>query len=262
MLALTLMGAPNFPTSLRAIYYFSDPAMDRLPREHCGAQEFVTPKMKRMLNSVRQRALGGVTGGWVTTMKALQGKVTFDSNVCRGKNHYFYNEITGEYEERNSTVATTRLLDGCAGCGAWPESELHLSQERGSGYGDGDSEVVFPPAPVHSSSLAAAKSDRHLRIGQGRVATLCTECIKERQCRACAKWWCQTCVHMTKPKDTGKPSSARALARTSIVNNDCYECGYLCDECTSSSSNECENCRGLYCLLQYVPSPTLNHPTS
>lgn len=249
-LAKSVLRTKKFPSSLSGIYYFSDPEMDFVSPSAGGADVFVTQKMGRTLNSAKRRSSDPAQGGWwVETMKLLRGKVAFDAEVCRGKAHFQYDSETGEWMERDPIVASMRLTKGCAGCGAHPESEdyhHHVGQTRGSGC-----EVVFPPAPIYTSSLVDAKSDKHLRGGRGRVTLRCTECLGKRYCRGCGKWWCTPCAERPlEPQNTEHQSlTAGALVRRQVVTRDCFECGYLCGECTSLSAKECVNCRGCYCVL-------------
>ncbi|KAF8453339.1 hypothetical protein BGX38DRAFT_1178105 [Terfezia claveryi] len=255
-LAKSVLRTQKFPSSLLGIYYFSDPEMDFESPSAGGADVFVTQKMGRALNSAKRRSSSPTQGGWwVETMKLLKGKVAFDAEVCRGKAHFQYDGETGEWMESDPIVASMRLTKGCAGCGAHPESEdyhHHVGRTRGTGYGDGDScEVVFPPAPIYTSSLVDAKSDKHLRGGRGRVTLRCTECLGKRYCRGCGKWWCTPCAERPiQPQNTDHQSlSAGELVRRQVVTRDCFECGFLCGACTSLSARECVNCRTCYCVL-------------
>jgi len=264
-LATSVLRMQEFPSSLRGIYYFSDPDMDFVTPSTGGTDVFITAKMERTLNSAKRRGeFPALWGWWVATMEFLRGKVAFDAEVCRGKAHFLE---AGGWTRRDMVVTSMRLTKGCAGCGAHPKSEdyhHHIEQTWGSGYGDGDScEVVFPPAPIYSSSLASAKSDMHLRRGGGRVALRCTECLGKRYCRGCGKWWCTPCTErpMQQPQSNEQPLAAtRALQRRQVVTKDCFECGFLCGECTSLSTRRCANCRGCYCILQYVPPAPANSP--
>lgn len=255
-LAMSTLRTQRWPSSLKGIYYFSDPEMDFTTPAAGGADVFVTPKMGRTLSSAKRRSWNPSKGGWwVETMKLLRGKVAFDAEVCRGRAHFQYDDETGEWIEKDPVVASMRLTKGCAGCGAHPETEdyhHHIGQTWGSGYGDGDSsEVVFPPAPVYSSTLASAKSDKHLRRGGGRVTLRCTECLGKRYCRGCGKWWCTPCAEQPIQRQNTEQLSltAGALERRQVVTRDCFECGFLCGECTRVSARECMNCRGCYCVL-------------
>lgn len=254
-LAKTVLREKCFPQDLKGIYYFSDPELDFVSPPAGGADIFVSAKMGRMLNSARRRSVNQNDGGWwAVTLKLLQGQVAFDVEMCRGQAHFQYQDELGQWEERDPRVATMRLTEGCAGCGAWADSENHV-EKRGSGYGDGDAmEVLFPPAPVHNSSVASAASDKHLRRGEGRVTLRCTECLDKRYCRGCGKWWCTPCSeNVVLPQCEQQPSpTLGALERRQVVSRDCYECGYLCGDCTSMSARVCVNCTGCYCVLQYV----------
>lgn len=64
---------------------------------------------------------------------------------------------------------------------------------------------LLPPPPMHSSTLSAAmcptgQAVRHrlsyLRKGnenKARFIPRCFDCIRDRYCAGCNKWWCETC---------------------------------------------------------------------
>ena len=250
LLATTILNQPHLPLkTLKGIYYFSDPEIDFFPPARGGAENFVSTKTARMLNTATRRSTH-VGGWWAMVIAMLKGKVAFDIETCKGVAHFQPNPLSGELEEGCPRVATMRLTKGCGGCGVHPEVEDHVAALKG--------DVLFPPVPIHTSNLASAKCTSHL-VGRGgpRVTLRCTECLDKRYCRRCGKWWCQPCAnrHGGAYEEQGAQSvpSAGALSRTQIVSLDCFECGALCSECTSLSSRVCVNCKGCYCAIQYVP---------
>lgn len=247
LLGTSLLAQPHSPLkTLKGIYYFSDPEMDFSPPARGGAEIFVSTRMVRMLNTATRRSTH-VGGWWAMVIMMLKGKVAFDIETCKSVTHFQSNPLTGELEEVNPRVATMRLTKGCARCGAHPEVEDHVAALK--------RDVLFPPAPIHTQNLASAKCTRHLVRGRSvRVTLRCAECLDKRYCRGCGKWWCQPCANRDGEAYEEPVTSPWALSKTQVVSLDCFECGALCRECTSSSFRVCVNCDGGYCAVQYVPS--------
>jgi len=243
ILASLMLG--DLPNTLKGIYYFSDPEMDFLPPASGGAKVFVSPKMGRMLNTARRKSTHPAEGGWwAVAMRMLRGKVAFDAEMCNGLAHYQVNPETSEWEEQSPGVATMRLTKGCAGCGAHPETENHVVSVKG--------DVLFPPVPIHTSTLTSAKSTWHVAESGGVKVTLrCTGCLDKRYCRGCGSWWCQPCAerHDSDSKLVQPTAAEGALVKTQIVSLDCFECGHLCKECTNINSRVCMGCGSCYCTL-------------
>ncbi|KAI7778774.1 hypothetical protein LA080_001641 [Diaporthe eres] len=105
----------------------------------------------------------------------------------------------------SSWAVATHALDGCAGCGAAPEGWTVWGESAGT---DGDDDTCrFPllaPPPVHSSNTKVAccpsgadvkpsRSGGSNRTEQRRFLARCMECLRDRYCWGCNKWWCEKC---------------------------------------------------------------------
>jgi hypothetical protein len=93
----------------------------------------------------------------------------FDTRVCRGARH-------GE----EARIAEVALRGRCAGCDVAPANPLGLEA------------VLVAPAPLHSSTVKAA-----CKGADGRTlpdCLRCEDCVRERWCEGCGKWWCESCA--------------------------------------------------------------------
>ena len=253
-LRVTILENPS--STLKGVYYFSDPAWDFSPPTEGGAEIFVGRKWSAGRKTHVRRS-------WAKVITDLKGKVAFDTETCKSVTHFQSNPRTSKIEEINPRLATMRLRKGCTGCGVHPEVEDHVNALKG--------DVLFPPAPIHRSDLASAKCSRHLvGISDVRVTLRCAECLNKRYCEGCGKWWCQPCAKSLDEAyeeqgeaygdqdedqdetDEEPVAQAGALARTQRLSFDCPDCGLLCMECVSSSSEVCVKCNESYCAEQYV----------
>lgn len=169
---------------------------------------------------------------WASTLVACSGIIAFDSVLCTGPRHFNSSAWgTVNIEALNAAAASpaaasvpqlnvaTHSLDGCASCGCAPEGwtvwgEEMLTSERDD-YGRRISDSCttdisrFPllaPPPMHSASLRVAmcptgQSALPSRIpgaskgkeAKARFIPRCFDCIRDRYCAGCHRWWCETC---------------------------------------------------------------------
>ncbi len=125
---------------------------------------------------------------WANCLLACSGVIAFDALLCQGPRHR-NSSAAGKAHvlaEHGPAVATYSL-SGCAGCGKAPEGLIAPSSHAVS-----DLPLLAPP-PIMSSSLRAATAP-------GPTATAfvprCAECISERYCHCCNKWWCESCYQL------------------------------------------------------------------
>lgn len=152
---------------------------------------------------------------WASTVLACAGVISFDAVLCRGPRHLnspVYGTINMSahsppppYVPSKWAIAT-HTVSGCAGCGTAPEGWTVWGDSVGTDAED--SSCRFPllaPPPVHSSNIKAAQrptgASTNSRTNQAgnsnskprRFIARCMECIRDRYCWACCKWWCEKC---------------------------------------------------------------------
>ncbi|KAF6825857.1 ubiquitin fusion degradation protein [Colletotrichum musicola] len=205
---------------------------------------------------------------WANTLVDCHGIIAFDAVPCSGPHHInspAYGKVKIPSSARHWAVATVALGD-CAGCGAAPEGmTVHKDTPA-------IQRPLLPPPPVLTSSIKAATMP-HGAPGpianadsiQSFVAR-CLDCLRERYCAGCNKWWCEECYQT--------PSAAIELADTDVIIVDaeggawvqhqeqqsqpkikpritksCWECGSNCHDCIERTQRLCRGCCGGYCLV-------------
>jgi hypothetical protein len=122
--------------------------------------------------------------GWAETLQACEGIIHFDAVLCRGPRH---DALHHSYLP--PTVATVALgPDGCAKCGTSPEGCARFGQSPSHHL------PLLSPPPLHASSSRAAQLPRS-KDGSGPppLYARCADCLKQRWCERCHKWWDESC---------------------------------------------------------------------
>lgn len=151
---------------------------------------------------------------WAETMLACAGIISFDAVLCRGPRHLnspAYGSINIAANSPPSPyvpskwAAATHAVDGCAGCGSAPEGWTVWGESVGIDYSDHTSPFpLLAPAPIHSSNVRVAmcpsgveaypsRGSRTAGKNPRRFIARCMECLRDRYCWACSKWWCEKC---------------------------------------------------------------------
>ncbi|KAB8258904.1 hypothetical protein BDV32DRAFT_65548 [Aspergillus pseudonomiae] len=183
--------------------------------------------------------------GWAPTIQQCEGIISFDAVLCRGPRHNFdlykspghnENRYQGEVQPLEPAIATVALGPrGCDGC--------HTSPEGPAVWGESP-EGQFPllaPLPLHSSSIAVAKRPALFPDAHPILVARCAECLNDRWCRRCNKWFCTNCLpspervrtnlspHQTAirgPRRNQDSSLSHERRRFQPgVSRDCWECG-------------------------------------
>lgn len=150
-------SSPQENLKLKGVYWFSDPDAGTTGR-------FVkNPKLK----------LGAE---WVAVLKACEGRIAFDTRICQGHKHD--PSFDGDYIAPK--LANIQLGGGCAGCGFTPRKNAK-----------GLPEVLVAPVPLFGRVEAACKGTDGKKLGD---VLRCEDCVKQRWCECCGKWWCEECV--------------------------------------------------------------------
>ncbi|KAF6834604.1 ubiquitin fusion degradation protein [Colletotrichum plurivorum] len=228
---------------------------------------------------------------WANTLVDCHGIIAFDAVSCSGPHHInspAYGKVKIPSSARHWAVATV-ALGGCAGCGAAPEGmTVHKDTPA-------IQRPLLSPPPVLTSSIKAATMPHgapgptaNADSNQSFVAR-CLDCLRERYCAGCNKWWCEECYQT--------PSAAIELADTDVIIVDaeggawvqhqeqqsqpkikpritksCWECGSnvsfdspdlglssifgpklmdmdQCHDCIERTQRLCRGCCGGYCLV-------------
>ncbi|KAI7911755.1 hypothetical protein M0657_008421 [Pyricularia oryzae] len=185
----------------------------------------------------RGRALArSVSPEWARTIQACRGVISFDAILCAGPRHLNSPALglvdvtyTSGREVPQWAVAT-HALDGCSGCGAAPEGMTEWGRSERSDC------PLLEPVPLHSSTVKAA--GRPSQAEGARFVARCADCLWNRHCNSCLKWWCEACY-----SGVGGANSKAGVAK------DCWECGPNCFECISATQRTCKSCCGGYCII-------------
>lgn len=171
-----------------------------------------------------------ISSEWAATLVDCNGVIAFDTVLCTGPRHLnspAWGTVSIEALEAASNPASrsvphygvaTHSLGGCAGCGAAPEGwtvwgddgipasrDSYDRRSSNSGCPETGRFPLLAPPPMHSSNLrvamcpagqpvnsrlASLSSAKH---GQARFIPRCVDCIRERYCAGCRRWWCESC---------------------------------------------------------------------
>jgi hypothetical protein len=133
---------------------------------------------------------------WANTVLACQGIISFDAVLCDGPRHQFVSFPKGSEphpwythpDAHLSSRIATHSTGGCASCGTAPESfsDFKISPM--------DRFPLLAPVPLHSSTAKAAKTP--FSASRGKLLVRCMDCIRNRCCENCHKWWCEDCYEV------------------------------------------------------------------
>lgn len=134
--------------------------------------------------------------GWARTLQKCEGIIAFDAVLCRGPRHDV-NRYTSANEENPApdapllepAVATVALGPrGCDGCHSSPEGPAIWGQSPDAHF------PLLSPMPLHVSSIATAKRPEMIPGKHPFLIARCTECLTDRWCHRCNKWFCSNCL--------------------------------------------------------------------
>ncbi|KAG6006530.1 hypothetical protein E4U21_006984 [Claviceps maximensis] len=198
---------------------------------------------------------------WVECMVACQGIIVFDAVLCQGPRHE-NSPVFGQLPimADDAPAAATHSVGGCDSCGKAPEGLV--TQESCSPL----SLPLLSPVPIMASSVRAATFPS--QPGQSFVPR-CDDCLKDRFCACCHKWWCEACYQLPSEQqvagmddvlvlhvEDSVASFTQTLAlQDSILKaknrvfKSCWECGNNCDTCISKTQRVCKKCCAGYCIV-------------
>ncbi|KAK4221036.1 hypothetical protein QBC38DRAFT_149796 [Podospora fimiseda] len=177
-------------------------------------------------------------GDWASTLLACDGIIAFDAVLCGGPRHYnssAYGKVDLEaLRAAGSPIGVpqinvaTHAVDGCAGCGSAPEGWTTWGENNFSS--DIGRFPLLTPPPLHSSNLSATMcpeghsvKTRLSTVIQGdqekaRFIPRCFDCLRDRYCSGCHRWWCETC-YIGAYGPGGSQSGASNLVSNSLSPN-------------------------------------------
>ncbi|THW07997.1 hypothetical protein D6D25_07977 [Aureobasidium pullulans] len=125
---------------------------------------------------------------WADILLACQGVIAFDAVLCRGPRHD-PSQTAPERLLRPAIASIGFGARGCEICGSCPEQPAVF---------DRDADCYFPllaPPPLHASTIRSAQRPtlpQSLETPPPLILR-CTECVRDRWCQRCNKWWCENC---------------------------------------------------------------------
>lgn len=191
---------PDGMPKLKALYLFGskDTLAPAVAMDHSSVSVEWNYKSQQALTSSLQREGDAwwyrkgrivnkhVPDEWAGCLLACEGVIAFDAVLCQGPRHRNSPAFgtTPLREDRGPAVAAY-AVPPCEGCGKSPEGLLDPTDDMIQA-----SVPLLAPPPILSSSLRAAKTPRQPATP---FVPRCLECIRERYCASCYKWWCESC---------------------------------------------------------------------
>lgn len=130
--------------------------------------------------------------GWAETLHVCTGLIAFDAVLCTHMHREMAPYRSDTAASMNSPLADYALgSDGCAGCGSAPEDAPIW------GHSDLTSFPLVSPPPfsgrlVDAVRPLAGQSDR-AETRQLRLVVSCSQCLRDRHCQFCQRYWCVQC---------------------------------------------------------------------
>ncbi|KAH6692190.1 hypothetical protein F5X68DRAFT_56831 [Plectosphaerella plurivora] len=273
---------PENTPRLKALYYFGEPERVAEPRpssaKNARRQQLVKSSEDDWYYAKGRMTAGSLSEEWAATLVDCFGIIAFDTVACKGPRHLnspAYGKIEASHlvtpmgaPHDTQWAVACYSLPPCAGCGVAPEG---LTTHAGTPLSQ---LPALSPPPVLSSSLRSCTTPSPSLTG-GRSPSFvarCYDCIRDRYCDGCHKWWCEDCY--TPPT---APVFHRAMSTTDVVivspdgdawieqheqgadtglapkpkariNRSCWECGNHCNDCIEHTQRICGGCRGGYCV--------------
>ncbi|PNP45280.1 hypothetical protein TGAMA5MH_03003 [Trichoderma gamsii] len=148
-----------------------------------------------------------VSQEWANCLLACRGIIAFDAVLCQGPRHRNSPVYKGGSDADSAPAVATYALSGCENCHKAPEGFTYPS-----GISPDASLPLLAPLPLLSSSLRAATTPKDADTS---FVPRCMDCIRERYCTSCNKWWCESCYDFS-----GQSSSGHYATQIAIVDDD------------------------------------------
>jgi len=153
------------------------------------------------------RAMLNRASGWEGTLNKCNNIIAFDATLCRGPRH---DPLTSTSPAAIASVCLGS--QGCEQCGKMPEGFAIAGQSPLS-------EVpMLRPPPMYGSTARLAQTIPHSGNPEQNVPFVarCRDCVKERWCEGCNRFWCEECyrpapsgtIPIPAPVEPDQPSAA------------------------------------------------------
>lgn len=122
-------------------------------------------------------------------MMVCEGIIHFDAVLCRGPRHSLTSSQEGAGPPLRPSVATVALgPEGCGICKTSPEGHAVFGQSPSHQL------PLLAPPPFISPTIRAAQIPSSDFEGDvPMMIARCVECVRNRWCERCHKWWCESC---------------------------------------------------------------------
>jgi hypothetical protein len=130
---------------------------------------------------------------WSSVIEACRDIICFDAVLCNGPRHSSW---SGPEEKRpwyhyselflGPSIATYSL-SGCNECKSASEGFARW------GLSSTDRFPLLAPPPLYFSTMKAAKVATASTSHEKKLLLRCKDCLKDRYCECCHKWWCEDC---------------------------------------------------------------------
>lgn len=189
-----------------------------------------------------------VHNDWADIMIYCEGIISFDALPCKGPRHFaslprdspgpWYNRTQNRIDAR----VATRSLNECSSCGNSKDASVFGVSPM----------VLFPllsPVPLHASTIKAAKTPFEGSTCQKKLIIRCMDCLKNRYCETCHKWWCEDCYEGPGSTNSSPVTEDEPGIIKFGVSKSCFFCGLNCHECIQKTQLRCRICNGEYCTI-------------
>ena len=159
---------------------------------YCRSNEWYSPSGQIL--STKRNALD--MSSWAQTLQKCLGIISFDAVLCRGLRHHIDSFSPGGRIPEGSflgpAIATVALGPrGCDGCHTAPEGPSIWGQSPDEQF------PLLNPVPLHSSTTSVAKRPPLYPDQHPVLIARCADCLTDRWCRRCNKWFCSACLPRT-----------------------------------------------------------------
>ncbi|KAF4624775.1 hypothetical protein G7Y89_g13395 [Cudoniella acicularis] len=188
---------------------------------------------------------------WAETIRACEGIISFDAVLCHGPRHTHpisadkLQKSTPWYKQREAHLPpriATCALRSCCKCKTSPEGSSMFGRSPIEHF------PLLAPPPLHSSTGKAAKTPSAEDTPDKKLLVRCLECLWNRYCESCHKWWCEDCYEVPDPAfhSSVAPQPWESVGSTTGGNP---ENDVKCAECIYRTQLMCKVCGGGYCTV-------------